>query len=89
MTMTTATDIHQAGTRVEATYCGGTFTGTIQSYRHHTINHTAVEYHITPDGPFETAIGTLDRDTILVYATWDGEPCDYDQFEGQVKALDA
>ena len=87
MTMTTTNDIHEAGTRVEADYCGGTFTGTIQSYRVHTINHEAVEYHITPDGPFESTIGTLDRQTVLVYATWDGEPCSYNDGDGRVVAI--
>jgi hypothetical protein len=84
---TTQTDIHEAGTRVEARYCGGTFIGTILKYRCHTINHEAVEYHIVPDGPFESAIGTLDRDIVLVYASWTGTPISFDNFEGTVRGI--
>jgi hypothetical protein len=79
--------IHSPGTRVTARYCGGVFTGTVVSSRHHTINPEAVEYRIAPDGPFDTTIGRLERPVVDVYAGHAGEPISFDRFDGFVHPL--
>ena len=73
---TTQTQRIAVGSKVEGSYLGAKFTGTVTSHRAHTINHLVFLTCVDLDAPVEIKMIDRTEDQWLMVSTaWDGSPC--------------
>lgn len=75
--MTTTTQRIEDGARVEGSYMGAKFTGTIRSHRQHTINYKVTMISVDLDAPvWIDAVGRTEESSLLIHTSYDGSPLD-------------
>ena len=75
----------QVNQQVSGTYCGSIFSGVIAEMRRLTVKTDGCfEYIVKLNAPM-TVYGH-ERDTLVVYAKFDGSPSSYTKFEDKMEA---